>query len=237
MPGFPPADGRPATDTTRVVATRAAEARPDESRGPGRPKDLSKRAAILETAKRLFVEHGFDKVSMDTIAAEAGVSKLTVYSHFGDKHTLFAEAIASKCCEQMPDALFETLADGDCRDHLHHIARAFFGLITSHEALAMHRMMQMPGTDVRLQELFWTAGPARVQAAFAHYLEHCVERGQLRIPDVRRAATQFFALLKGEMHMMMMCGLCTAPPADAVEAHIDATVDFFLKAYEARAGS
>lgn len=232
MPANLPADGRP-----RVDLPRPGDGRSEEGRGPGRPKDLSKRAAILDTAKRLFVAHGFDGVSMDTIAGEAGVSKLTVYSHFGDKHTLFGEAIASKCCEQMPDALFASPFEGDYRQHLREIARAFFGLITSHEALAMHRMMQMPGTDVRLQELFWNAGPARVQAAFAHYLAHCVERGELRIPDVHRAATQFFALLKGEMHMKMMCGLCVAPDPQDIETHIDATVDLFLRAHGAPAGT
>ena len=60
--------------------------------GPGRPKDLGKRAAILDAAKRLFLVQGFTGVSMDQIAAEAGVSKLTVYSHFGDKESLFADA-------------------------------------------------------------------------------------------------------------------------------------------------
>ena len=64
--------------------------------GPGRPKDLGKRAAILETAKEMFIEQGFNGVSMDGIAAGAGVSKLTVYSHFGDKETLFFEAIQAK---------------------------------------------------------------------------------------------------------------------------------------------
>ena len=55
--------------------------------GPGRPKDPAKRLAILEAAKRLFMQNGYDGSSMDAIAAEAGVSKLTVYSHFTDKET------------------------------------------------------------------------------------------------------------------------------------------------------
>ncbi|MBX9764445.1 MAG: TetR/AcrR family transcriptional regulator, partial [Pseudomonadaceae bacterium] len=70
--------------------------------GPGRPKDLVKRKAILEAAKSLFLSRGYDGSSMDVIAAEAGVSKLTVYSHFTDKETLFAEAVKSKCEEQLP---------------------------------------------------------------------------------------------------------------------------------------
>ena len=61
--------------------------------GPGRPKDPAKRKAILEAAETLFLRNGYDGSSMDAIAAEAGVSKLTVYSHFTDKETLFAFAV------------------------------------------------------------------------------------------------------------------------------------------------
>src|SRR3978361_1733983 len=78
-----------------------------KSCGPGRPKDLEKRAAILDAAKRLFPHSGFDGTSMDAIAADAGVSKLTVYSHFTDKETLFVAAILARCEEQMPQTLFE----------------------------------------------------------------------------------------------------------------------------------
>ena len=63
-------------------------------------------AAILEAAKQLFAREGFAGVSMDKIAAEAGVSKLTVYSHFGDKEALFAAAIRAKCEEMMPCLLY-----------------------------------------------------------------------------------------------------------------------------------
>ncbi|OCG89579.1 TetR/AcrR family transcriptional regulator, partial [Xanthomonas euvesicatoria] len=61
-----------------------------KSNGPGRPKDLGKRAAILGAARTMFMEQGYAGVSMDGIAAQAGVSKLTVYSHFGDKESLFS---------------------------------------------------------------------------------------------------------------------------------------------------
>ncbi|HEX7915780.1 helix-turn-helix domain-containing protein, partial [Rudaea sp.] len=66
-----------------------------KSAGPGRPKDMEKRAAILDAAKQLFVKQGFEGTSMDAIANKAGVSKLTVYSHYRDKETLFAEAVRS----------------------------------------------------------------------------------------------------------------------------------------------
>jgi AcrR family transcriptional regulator len=59
----------------------------------GRPKDLEKRQRILSVAKALFLAHGYHASSMNQIAREAGVTKLTVYNHFQDKATLFSCAI------------------------------------------------------------------------------------------------------------------------------------------------
>jgi TetR/AcrR family transcriptional repressor of mexJK operon len=105
----------------------------------------------------------------------------------------------------------------------------------SDEAIAMHRMMlAQAGKDDRLARMFWEAGPQRVQQGFAEFLRVEVEAGQLEIRDLQRAASQFFCLLKGEMHARLLCG-CEDParPRD-VDAHLDATVDLFLRAYSPR---
>lgn len=215
-------------------ATDPQPAVPEASKpaGPGRPKDLGKRAAILDVAKRLFSHDGFDGVSMDQIAAEAGVSKLTVYSHFGDKESLFSSAIRAKCEEQLPSTLFLAGLEGDLREQLTMIARAFFALATSEESIAMHRMMMMPGTgDSHVRELFWQAGPQQVKDTFAEFLRTHVARGELEVTDIACAASQFLCLIKGETHMQMLCGMCCSAPASDVESHIKATVDLFLRAY------
>ena len=56
----------------------------------GRPKDLEKRQRILEVARQSFLQHGYHGSSMDHIAKEAHVTKLTVYNHFQDKANLFS---------------------------------------------------------------------------------------------------------------------------------------------------
>src|SRR5690606_41925100 len=91
--------------------------KPRPTPGPGRPKDLAKRAAILDAAARMFTRFGFEGASMDQIAAEAGVSKLTVYSHFGDKEALFGEAVRVVCDSLMPDDLFE-IGRASCRERV-----------------------------------------------------------------------------------------------------------------------
>jgi TetR/AcrR family transcriptional repressor of mexJK operon len=200
--------------------------------GPGRPKDLEKRAAILDAAKRLFPLAGFEGTSMDAIAAEAGVSKLTVYSHFTDKETLFFAAIRARCEEQMPATLFELDEKGPVRGQLEEIARAFFALVTAPESIALHRLLTSgTGMSDKLVQMFWEAGPQRVQCGFQQFLRHEVEAGQLEISDIPRASSQFFALLKGELHARLLCG-CSGPFTDQdSDAHIRATVEFFLRAY------
>ena len=219
---------------SRKASATLVEKSAVRSTGPGRPKDMGKRAAILEAAKEMFIELGFNRVSMDGIAAKAGVSKLTVYSHFGDKDTLFAEAIRTKCLEMMPDELFVTDADGPLREQLLGIGHAFFALVGSDASIATQRMMMTQDTDDHVREMFWQAGPARTHAALADFLGARVARGELAIDDLKLAARQFFCLIKGELHAHMLCGLCVAPDAPHTDAHIAGTVDFFLRAYAPR---
>ena len=200
---------------------------------PGRPKDASKGAAILEAAKRLFVELGYEGVSMDQIAAEAGVSKLTVYSHFGDKETLFGEACKAYCEQQLPTSLFAECGELPLRDCLTQIATVFFAMVMSPEAVAGHRILCTPQmTDSQVPGMFWQNGPERVQHAFAELLARRVQAGELQIDDIPRAASQFFVLLKGDVHARQVFG-CPKHGCDAV-AHVAATVDMFLRAYGAR---
>lgn len=199
---------------------------------PGRPKDLGKREAILEAAKRLFASQGFDGTSMDAIAKAAEVSKLTVYSHFGDKDTLFKAAVESKCEQQMPAAMFRVPAGTPVRDALLAIAHGFHGLIHSPESLSLHRMMiANAGQDAHLAELFFEAGPRKTLSGFEQFLHQAIAAKQLDIPDPARAAQHFFCLLKGIGHLKLLCGCQKPVPRKEVAAHIDSVVDMFLRAY------
>ena len=203
--------------------------------GPGRPKDLEKRAAILDAAKHLFPATGFEGTSMDAIAASAGVSKLTVYSHFTDKETLFFAAIRERCEEQMPCTLFDVDLKGPVRGQLEAIAQAFFKLVTAPEALSLHRLlMSGSASSPKLVQLFWEAGPQRIQAGFQHFLAREISAGQLEVDDILLASQQFFALLKGDLHARMLCGCPEPIDAAEVDAHVRSTVDFFLRAYAPR---
>ena len=216
-----------------------APASPDtpvaKAAGPGRPKDPGKRAAILDAAKRMFVNHGFERVSMDQIATEAGVSKLTVYSHFGDKESLFAEAVRAHCEQGMPTSLFTAEPETPIRQRLLAIGTAFFSMIMTPEAIAGHRVLCSPQVACsNMPAAFWESGPQRVQQGFAELLERRVASGELEIEDTQRAAAQFFTLLKGEPHAHAVFGYYCSGHAESPEQHVASVVDFFLRAYARR---
>ena len=206
--------------------------KPRTPAAPGRPKDPGKRAAILESAKALFPVRGYEGTSVDSVARAAGVSKLTVYSHFVDTETLFTAAVRAACEDLLPPDLFLARFDGPIRTQLERIGHAFFRLVTSDASVAIHRTMcAQTVCGSSLPKLFWEAGPRRTIDALAAFLQAEDEAGVLDVPDSALAASQFFCLLKGEAHARMICG-CPEPlaPAD-VQRHVAATVDLFLRAY------
>jgi len=209
------------------------------SSGPGRPKDLEKRAAILTAAKCLFVQHGFEGTSMDAVATAAGVSKLTVYSHFGDKDSLFREAVRARCHELMPEDVYTVDPTLPIRDTLMQIAKVHGNLMVSEVAIGTWRaiLSDCRQGNPRLGQMLWEEGPQRTQQLMERLLDHAEQAGQLDIPDLHIAARQFLALLKGDTHFRRLFG-CEDCNSDEfqreIEANVIAAVDMFLRAYAPR---
>ena len=201
--------------------------------GPGRPKDLAKREAILEAAKALFLSLGYANTSMDAVAAAAGVSKLTVYSHFTDKQTLFGSAVMATCQTQLPELIFE-LPDGVPLDQvLLNIARGFQALISSDESVKLSRLIIALGSqDPGFGQFFYEAGPKQVLGEMEALLRSVAERGLLQIDNPLRAAEHFFCLIKGAPDYRLLLGCAPALSVDEAEVHVREVVGLFMRAYQ-----
>src|SRR5215470_20138922 len=88
----------------------------------------SKAESVLSAAKRAFLAGGFGAVSMDAIAREAGVSKATVYAHFGSKEDLFGAVVADVAEERFGGFSALELDPRDIDVSLTTIARRFLDL-------------------------------------------------------------------------------------------------------------
>lgn len=169
---------------------------------------------------------------MDAVAAEAGVSKLTVYSHFNDKETLFSSAVMAKCEEQLPPLFFELPAGIPVENVLLNIARGFHQLINSDESVNLHRLMMALGTqDPKLSQIFFEAGPERMVQGMERLLKRIDETGALSIDLPRNAAEHFFCLLKGAGNFRLL--YCCGEPLseEASESHVQEVVGLFMRAY------
>jgi AcrR family transcriptional regulator len=193
---------------------------------PPRPKHDQ----IFEAGRRVFLRHGY-RASMDRVAAEAGVSKQTVYKHFGSKEGLF-RAIIEGCSEEFLTVLVERPAGaGDPGTTLRRLGERFLGLLLDPESVALHRMLvaEAPRFPDLAQE-FYRAGPGRSVRRLAGYLEQQDRAGMLAVPDPVLSAEQFLGALTAHVHLRAVLGVAAAS-LDEVEAIVGHAVSSFLDAH------
>ncbi|MBU6421995.1 MAG: TetR/AcrR family transcriptional regulator [Gammaproteobacteria bacterium] len=188
-----------------------------------------KRAAILEAAKKVFLEVGFGAASMDAIATEAKVSKQTVYNHFGSKEELFA-AMVRDSCEHLTLALTEAAKDGNPEKTLRAIARRFMEMVFSDDKLAMHRilMAEVPRFP-ELGRIFYQSGPAVIRQSVADYFKEQDKRGTLKVANPRITAEQFISMVTA-CRLRSDLGVEAAPSVEVREQYIDNAVSLILRA-------
>jgi TetR/AcrR family transcriptional repressor of mexJK operon len=195
-----------------------------------------KRRAIVEAATAAFLDHGYGGTSMDAVAAAAGVSKQTVYQHFGDKQRLFRELIAATV-QSASDPVYDEvrrLADsGRLEKDLRDLARRLLTLVLQPTMMRLRRLViaetrQFPD----LGRIFYDLGPGRTIAALADAFAELTRQGRLNTPDATLAATQFnWLIMSAPVNQAMLLGQDAAPATREINRWADSGVRTFLAAY------
>ncbi len=198
---------------------------------------LGKAESILAAAKRAFLAAGFGAVSMDTIAREAGVSKATVYAHFGSKEELFGAVIERECEQYFDRFSAGELDPRDVRTSLIILGRRFLELILSSDAIALHRIIVGEVTRFpMLGQVFWRAGPERERVQIEAFLRSAAAAGALALPDPRLAAEQFVSLVRGDVQLRQLLRLEANPGDREIEIVVEGAVGTFLRAFRRKPG-
>ena len=198
---------------------------------PGRPKSEEKRSSIRESAARLFLDEGFERTSMDSIANAAGVSKQTVYSHFENKDELFKSCIEGKIrqYELRPDSDRHTTLEGGLKS----VADSYLRLLADSDVISMHRLViAETSTQPAVARLFYASGPQLTIDRLAGFLSRHADT--LEIDDYVRAAGSFMAMVADQYLTRLVLGLITEIPAAERHAHVDRAVAGFLEIYGKR---
>lgn len=199
----------------------------------GRPRDPERSRRIMEAARNHFYLHGFERASVDAIAAEAGVSKMTIYSNFGSKEGLF-EAIVQDGTDRVMggSAGVEAMNPMQPRKALLEVGKQFLALTREEHTLGKFRSLYgSANAQPEACRAFYRQGPERLTGELAAYLQRAREAGSLKVKDPRLAADLFLAMFLGNGHIR---GLLMLEMQDAREekALLREAVRVFIAGYE-----
>ena len=195
----------------------------------GRPVDPRKQRAMLCAAQKHFLTYGLERSTMDGIAADAEVSKATLYAHYTSKEALFQHMIRAKCTEYTPPDFFHELHPLPPRKALERFSLNLMQLVLSPEVVALYRVIvSETGRNPQIGLLFYEAGPMNVKSYVVALLEHYKKNRLLKFQDGFMAVEMLGSMLLNEPHMRCIMGFAPAPNEKAMKKHAKFCVDIFL---------
>ncbi|KYF70449.1 TetR/AcrR family transcriptional regulator [Sorangium cellulosum] len=197
-------------------------------------RKAAKRAQIRAAARRLFLEHGLGATSTDAIAAEAGVSKRTLYAHYPSKELLLQSVIEELLAGpgQRGLTMVAPLPEDApaFRDALAGFLRAVLATLMQPDYIGLVRVVvaeipRMPGLGEMLRETV----PKRILGGLGRLLEHGQARGLVSFPSLDAAARM---AIGGLLTHVLMEGLLVGdgPPRPPPPERVDEIVELLMQA-------
>ena len=162
-------------------------------------KAESRCTKFLDVAFRLFLENGYEKVSMSDIVKHSGGSLATLYKHFGSKEQLFIYVLEQKTEELFGDwARQSACYEGKLEAFLMQIGKLLLDVIITDDAILFNRLIVSLGyideSELKKQTILnLMMRPVNV---VSEYLENEKKNGRIEVEDTALCAHQFFNALE-----------------------------------------
>jgi AcrR family transcriptional regulator len=193
----------------------------DIPRSAGRPRSPEADRAILATALRLLVEQGYDAMSIESVAAAAGVGKTTIYRRYPNKRELVVAAVLTiaDTIELPPDT-------GSVRADLLDVMHQAFGIFHSGIAFSMMgTLLVKERDDPELLDLFRRKVILPRMEIMGQVFRRAIDRGEVR-GDV--SIPLMVQMLAGSMFARHISGY----PED--EVWLESVIDTLLRGVAVR---
>jgi TetR/AcrR family transcriptional regulator, mexJK operon transcriptional repressor len=177
----------------------------------------------------------YETVTMEAVAAQAAVSKMTVYSHFRDKEALF-ERIVVATCDEMLAALRARRPDEDLRARLTAVGTALLTVVLREACTTEHAFPVTMHANRTLAERVYAAGPGRIRAALAAEIASAAANRELDVDNADRAAEDLISLWEGGLPAKVVFGLAEPASAEEISLRAERGTAVFLRAYVPRDG-
>lgn len=192
----------------KVTPVRPTANSRDDRRAPtsrGRPRDVTRDAAIHEAAIGLLKEVGYDGLSMAAIAAQAGVSKATIYRRWANKAAVVASAV-----EHQPTGTTPEPRGGKLRDDLLDVLQWLAQQIAEQDMAMLAAVLAGMRSDPDLA----AAMRGRLHRDEAAMLERSLRRAAKRGEALHPHADSLFAEIAPAVivHRLLIVGEACDPP-------------------------
>jgi AcrR family transcriptional regulator len=192
--------------------------------------DVAKTEAILDAAVEVIGERGL-AAPMEEIARRAGVSKQTVYNHYGSKAEL-VRALMGRRVAQITAPLREPGAVDNPREALEAYARSMLETVITTKSYSIMRVIMLGAGEMPdvAHEVF-EAGPRHARRQLAAFLEMETRLGRLKVENFDQAAEFFSGMVMGHSQLRSLLRL----PSDKTAADFNnlaaEAAERFLRAY------
>jgi AcrR family transcriptional regulator len=195
----------------------------------------AKRVQILEAASTVFNRMGYDGASMNDIAAEAGVSKPTLYVYFDNKEALFGALIA-ELKSRTPEVATSLAHDNPDVRH----ALVEFGVRLMHKLMRpdhvalVRTVIGAADKFPQIGRMLFQSGPCFGMETVRAFLDAQEAAGRLTVPDKELAAWQLLDLVQIRWLRMLLFNVAPMPDEATLRRTVEGGVDVFLAAYARR---
>jgi AcrR family transcriptional regulator len=201
---------------------------------PVADEETSKRRQILDGARNVFMDLGFDGASMGEIARAAGVSKGTLYVYFADKNRLFEAIVEEEMLDQQKLA-FNFDPKRDVATTLRDFGQTYIQWLCRPGGGSAIRTVtaiaeRMPEVGRRFYEQVLESRINRL----ADYLEAHVRAKELAIDDCKLAAEQFMLMCQASLFLPFIFQAAPAPSAERIAQVVESATRMFLAAYRTK---
>lgn len=194
-------------------------------------EDSSKRRQILDGARKIFLDLGFDGASMGEIARAAGVSKGTLYVYFADKNRLFEAIVEREVFEQRKLA-FTFDPERDAASTLREFGQAYIELLCRPGGgSAIRTVMAIAERMPEVGRRYYEHVLAQTISRLATYLDARVKLKELAIDDCQLAAAQFLLMCQASLFLPFIFQAAPAPSPERIAQVVRSATQMFLAAY------
>ncbi|WP_371616438.1 TetR/AcrR family transcriptional regulator [Streptomyces sp. NBC_00454] len=196
-----------------------------------------KRHAIACAAYAEFLAGGYSAASVDAIATRAGVSKPTVYKHFGSKEQLFLEVVGGvldAACAELEPCPATLAAAPDLRAALVEVQYRWARRLVSAELMSLRRLVIGEAERFpQLGRLWYQRSRAAIDTPLVAAVEGLCATGRLVVPDAELAVRQLVALTVSVPQLAQTFDTGRAPAEAELRAVVAGGVEVFLARYGA----